>query len=40
MKIISTNRKAGFNYFLMDKYQAGIALKGSEVKSIRSGFQA
>ena len=36
MKIIATNRKAGFEYFLLDKYQAGIALKGSEVKSIRN----
>lgn len=37
MKIISTNRKASFEYFLLDRYQAGIALVGSEVKSIRSG---
>ena len=37
MKIISTNRKASFEYFLLDKYQAGIALKGSEVKSLRNG---
>ena len=36
MKIISTNRKASFEYFLLDKYQAGIVLVGSEVKSIRS----
>lgn len=35
MKIIATNRKAGFEYFLLDKYQAGIVLKGSEVKSLR-----
>ena len=37
MKIISTNRKASFEYFLLDKFQAGIALKGSEVKSLRNG---
>ena len=37
MKIIATNRKAGFEYFLIDKYQAGIALVGSEVKSLRNG---
>ena len=36
MKIISTNRKASYEYFLLDKYQAGIVLVGSEVKSIRS----
>ncbi len=35
MKIISTNRRASFEYFLLDKYQAGIVLSGSEVKSIR-----
>jgi SsrA-binding protein len=37
VKVIATNRKAGHNYFLLDKYEAGIALKGSEIKSIRSG---
>lgn len=31
------NRKAFFNYTVFDKYEAGIALKGSEVKSIRNG---
>ena len=36
MKIISTNRKASFEYFLLDKYNAGIVLVGSEVKSIRN----
>lgn len=36
MKIISTNRKASYEYFLQDKYQAGIVLAGSEVKSLRS----
>ena len=36
MKIISTNRKSNFEYFLLDKYQAGIVLVGSEVKSIRA----
>ena len=35
MKIISTNRKAGFEYFLLDKFVAGIVLVGSEVKSLR-----
>ena len=31
------NRSAGYNYFLTDKYEAGIALRGTEVKSIREG---
>lgn len=37
MKIIATNRRASFEYFLLDKYNAGIVLSGSEVKSIRNG---
>jgi SsrA-binding protein len=37
MKIIATNKKAHFEYFLQDFYQAGIVLVGSEVKSIRNG---
>ena len=36
-KTITINRKAGFEYHLIDKYEAGIVLKGSEVKSIREG---
>ena len=36
-KTICLNRKAGFNYFLLELLEAGIALKGSEVKSIREG---
>ena len=36
-KTITINRKAGFEYHLTDKYEAGIILKGSEVKSIREG---
>lgn len=35
MKIISTNRKASYEYFLQDKFEAGIVLEGSEVKSLR-----
>ncbi len=34
MKIILKNKKASFNYFILDKYEAGIELKGVEVKSI------
>ena len=36
MKIVATNRKASFDYFLEDKYEAGIVLVGSEVKSLRN----
>src|SRR5437660_12494918 len=31
------NRSASFNYFLSDKFEAGVALSGTEVKSIRQG---
>ncbi len=37
LKIISNNRKANFNYFLEEFYEAGIVLKGSEIKSLRGG---
>ena len=36
-KIICLNRKASFNYFFIELLEAGIALKGSEVKSLRDG---
>lgn len=36
IKIIATNRKAKFQFFLFDRYEAGIALRGSEIKSIRA----
>ena len=36
-KIICLNRKASFNYFFIEVFEAGIALKGSEVKSLRDG---
>ncbi|UCD98434.1 MAG: SsrA-binding protein SmpB [Chloroflexota bacterium] len=36
-KVIATNRKARHEYFLLDTYEAGIVLKGSEIKSIRAG---
>ena len=35
LKIISKNRKARFNYFFKEFFEAGIVLKGSEVKSLR-----
>ena len=37
LKIISLNRKASFNFFFENIYEAGIVLKGSEIKSIRAG---
>ena len=37
LKIISNNRKAKFNYFFEEFFEAGIVLKGSEVKSLRDG---
>jgi SsrA-binding protein len=37
VKVVATNRKAGFEYFLFERFEAGLALKGSEIKSIRSG---
>jgi SsrA-binding protein len=36
-KLICQNKKAFFNYFIEEKYQAGISLLGSEVKSLRDG---
>ena len=37
VKVIATNRKAGFEYFLLERFEAGLSLKGSEIKSIRAG---
>jgi len=37
IKIIATNRKGSFEYFLMEKFEAGLVLQGSEIKSIRAG---
>lgn len=37
MKLIATNKKAYFDYFILSTYEAGISLLGSEVKSIRLG---
>ena len=37
IKIIAENRKARHDYFIEDEYEAGIALKGTEVKSLRQG---
>lgn len=35
MEIVAQNKKAGFNYFLLEKFEAGIVLEGSEIKSLR-----
>ena len=36
-KVVATNRKASHEYFLLERVEAGIALQGSEIKSIRAG---
>lgn len=36
-KVVATNRKARFVYFLVEHFEAGLALQGSEIKSIRAG---
>ena len=36
-KVVATNRKAQHDYFLLETLEAGIALQGSEIKSIRAG---
>ena len=35
MKIVSNNKKAYHDYFILDTYEAGIELKGTEIKSVR-----
>lgn len=37
IKIVATNKKARFDYFIEETYEAGIELRGTEVKSIRMG---
>jgi len=36
IKVVATNRKALFEYFLIEHYEAGLELRGSEIKSIRA----
>lgn len=36
-KVVATNRKAHHDYFIFDRYEAGVVLAGTEVKSIRDG---
>ena len=37
MKVIATNKTANFEYFIEEKYEAGIVLQGNEIKSLRQG---
>ena len=37
MKVITTNKSASFEYFIEEKYEAGIVLEGNEIKSVREG---
>ena len=37
IKIVTDNRKASFDYFLLERFEAGLVLKGTEIKSIRKG---
>ena len=37
MKIIAVNKSASFEYFIEEKYEAGIVLEGNEIKSLRNG---
>jgi SsrA-binding protein len=37
IKVVATNRKASFEYFLLERFEAGLALQGTEIKSIRAG---
>ncbi len=37
IKIVATNRKASHEYFILENFEAGLALQGSEIKSIRAG---
>ncbi|MGE5251257.1 MAG: SsrA-binding protein SmpB [Bacteroidota bacterium] len=37
IKVVATNRKASFEYFLLERFEAGMVLQGTEIKSIRAG---
>ncbi|MDT8337222.1 MAG: SsrA-binding protein SmpB, partial [Candidatus Izemoplasmatales bacterium] len=37
MKILTNNKKVAHDYYILDKYECGIVLKGTEIKSIRLG---
>jgi len=37
MSVLAINKRAGFDYFITDKYEAGLVLTGQEVKSVKLG---
>lgn len=37
IKVVAKNRKAGRDFFLLENFEAGLVLKGSEIKSVRAG---
>jgi SsrA-binding protein len=37
VKVVASNRKARFEYFLLEQFEAGVSLQGSEIKSLRAG---
>jgi len=37
VKVVASNRKAHFEFFLLEHFEAGVALQGSEIKSLRAG---
>ena len=37
MKVIANNKSASFEYFIEEKFEAGIVLEGNEIKSVRAG---
>ncbi|HHX08593.1 MAG TPA: SsrA-binding protein SmpB [Chloroflexi bacterium] len=37
IKVVSTNKKVRFEYFIIETFEAGLVLKGTEIKSVRSG---
>lgn len=37
VKVVAKNRRASHEYFLLDRFEAGLVLRGSEIKSIRAG---
>ena len=40
MKVVATNKRANYEYFILEKFVAGVALVGSEVKSIRANHSS
>lgn len=40
MKVITTNKRAGFEYFVLQTFDAGLVLEGGEVKSVREGHMS